>query len=160
MFPYLPGIKGVFCCLEQDTTVERTAATLQLPPPSGAGLRPGAVLSVSPGWWDLPLLFIGLQHVWSIRLCSNRLQPQISEKHIFILSQWKDVNQCRFAPGSSNWSEHMGRVALHWLPDEGGNTIVLLERNKDFQVGVLFSCEFIFISFHFGWQHYSANNVY
>lgn len=40
----------VFFGLEQDTTVERTAATLQLQPPSGAGLRPGAVLSVPPGW--------------------------------------------------------------------------------------------------------------
>lgn len=28
----------------------------------------------------------------------------------------------------------MCRVSLHVLPDEGGNTIVLRERNKDFQV--------------------------
>lgn len=43
----------------------------------------------------------------------------------------------------------MCRVSLHWLPDEGGNTIVLLERNKDFHIGCpssdmnLFSLAFI-----------------
>lgn len=42
-------VKDAFCRLEQDTTVERTAAALQLQPRSGAGLGPGAVLSVSPG---------------------------------------------------------------------------------------------------------------
>lgn len=41
---------GLFCCLEQDATVERAAAALQLQPPAGAGLGPGAVLPVSPGW--------------------------------------------------------------------------------------------------------------
>lgn len=44
------GVKEGFCRLQQDTTVERAAATLRLQPPSGAGLRPGAVLPVSPGW--------------------------------------------------------------------------------------------------------------
>lgn len=47
-------------------------------------------------------VFIGLQHIRGIRLCLITMQRSNLEKHTFILSQWKDVNQCRFVLGSSN----------------------------------------------------------
>lgn len=47
-----------------------------------------------------------------------RLPRQAMRKgwHHFIWSQWKDVNQCRLAVGSLNWSEHVCQVSSHWVP--------------------------------------------
>lgn len=106
--------------------MEWAATTLQLQPPLGVGLRPGAVLSVSPGWWVpnksflLQSLVYTNKCIHSIRLCSNRMQGNISEKHKYTLSQWKNVNQGRFALGRSNWNEHVCQVPAPWDPDKEG----------------------------------------
>lgn len=126
-----------FTFFEQDATVEWVTATLQLKSPPGDGVGPRAALPASSGWYVLNRSSTSCSFVFSplsTSVCA--LSPRQAARkgwNNFILSQWKDVNQCRLAVGSLNWSEHVCQVSSHWVPFAKGNAIALQAYGNDSQ---------------------------